>query len=193
MEIKNYLSKTLDFIIKRLIEILGIIFVIIGILLFLALVSYSADDPNFIYSNDKIINNLLGFKGSVISDFFLQSIGLVSFLFAISIFFTGTNVIIKKKPLVILENFFFIIIYSLFGSLFLNFYYKASFWLPVNGNGGFVGEMLSNSFFLSLVKLNEQIAFYILIVLVIFLFLLSINFKINFILSVIKFLFRKKK
>ena len=118
MEIKNYLSKTLDFIIKRLIEILGIIFVIIGILLFLALVSYSADDPNFIYSNDKIINNLLGFKGSVISDFFLQSIGLVSFLFAISIFFTGTNVIIKKKPLVILENFFFIIIYSLFGSLF---------------------------------------------------------------------------
>ena len=192
MEIKNYLSKTLDFIIKRLIEILGIIFVIIGILLFLALVSYSADDPNFIYSNDKIINNLLGFKGSVISDFFLQSIGLVSFLFAISIFFTGTNVIIKKKPLVILENFFFIIIYSLFGSLFLNFYYKASFWLPVNGNGGFVGEMLSNSFFLSLVKLNEQIAFYILIVLVIFLFLLSINFRINFILSVIKFLFRKK-
>ena len=192
MEIKNYLSKTLDFIIKRLIEILGIIFVIIGILLFLALVSYSADDPNFIYSNDKVINNLLGFKGSVISDFFLQSIGLVSFLFAISIFFTGTNVIIKKKPLVILENFFFIIIYSLFGSLFLNFYYKASFWLPVNGNGGFVGEMLSNSFFLSLVKLNEQISFYILIVLVIFLFLLSINFKMNFILSVIKFLFRKK-
>ena len=192
MEIKNYLSKTLDFIIKRLIEILGIIFVIIGILLFLALASYSADDPNFIYSNDKIINNLLGFKGSVISDFFLQSIGLVSFLFAISIFFTGTNVIIKKKPLVILENFFFIIIYSLFGSLFLNFYYKASFWLPVNGNGGFVGEMLSNSFILSLVKLNEQIAFYILIVLVIFLFLLSINFRINFILSVIKFLFRKK-
>ena len=192
MEIKNYLSKTLDFIIKRLIEILGIIFVIIGILLFLALVSYSADDPNFIYSNDKVINNLLGFKGSVISDFFLQSIGLVSFLFAISIFFTGTSVIIKKKPLVILENFFFIIIYSLFGSLFLNFYYKASFWLPVNGNGGFVGEMLSNSFILSLVKLNEQIAFYILIVLVIFLFLLSINFRINFILSVIKFLFRKK-
>ena len=192
MEIKNYLSKTLDFIIKRLIEILGIIFVIIGILLLLALVSYSADDPNFIYSNDKIINNLLGFKGSVISDFFLQSIGLVSFLFAISIFFTGTNVIIKKKPLVILENFFFIIIYSLFGSLFLNFYYKASFWLPVNGNGGFVGEMLSNSFILSLVKLNEQIAFYILIVSVIFLFLLSINFRINFILSVIKFLFRKK-
>ena len=52
--------------------------------------------------------------------------------------------------------------------------------------------MLSNSFILSLVKLNEQIAFYILIVLVIFLFLLSINFRINFILSVIKFLFRKK-
>jgi len=52
--------------------------------------------------------------------------------------------------------------------------------------------MLSNSFFLSLIKLNDQIAFYILIVLVIFLFLLSINFRINFILGVIKFLFRKK-
>ena len=83
MEIKNYLSKTLDFIIKRLIEILGIIFVIIGILLFLALASYSADDPNFIYSNDKIINNLLGFKGSVISDFFftVYRLSLISFCY----------------------------------------------------------------------------------------------------------------
>ena len=116
MEIKKLISNIGNFMIKRLIELFGFILSIIGILLFAALLTYSPQDPNFVFSNNNEINNILGFKGSVISDFFLQSIGLVSFLFAISIFFTGTNVIIKKKPLVILENFFFIIIY--FGTYF---------------------------------------------------------------------------
>ncbi len=121
MNIKNYLSKILDFLIKRLIEVTGAILVVISILLFLSLFSYSAEDPNFIYSNNQKINNILGFKGSFISDFLFQSIGLMSFLFSTSIFFTGINIIVKKNLLVILENFFFIILYSLFGCLFLGF------------------------------------------------------------------------
>ena len=146
MNIKSYLSKTLDFLIKRLIEILGIIFAILGILLFLSLLTYSTEDPNFIYSGNESINNILGFRGSFVSDFFLQTIGLMSFLFSTSIFFIGINIIFKKKLLIILENFFYVILYSLLGTLFLSSYYNTSFSLPINGNGGFVGKMLSKGF-----------------------------------------------
>ena len=87
MEIKKFISNIGNFIIKRLIELFGLILSIIGILLFAALLTYSPQDPNFVFSNNNEINNILGFKGSVISDFFLQSIGLISFLVSLTIFF----------------------------------------------------------------------------------------------------------
>ena len=65
---------------KRLIEISGIIIGIIGVLLFLALISYSPEDPNFIFPENLEIKNYLGFQGSYTSDLFLQSIGLIAFL-----------------------------------------------------------------------------------------------------------------
>ncbi len=37
-------------------KILGLFIVIISILLFLSILSYSPDDPNFIFSNEKIEN-----------------------------------------------------------------------------------------------------------------------------------------
>ena len=48
MHIKNFLNKTVDFAIKRIVELLGVIFVGVAILLFLALISYSPEDPNFV-------------------------------------------------------------------------------------------------------------------------------------------------
>ena len=142
MEIKKFISNIGNFIIKRLIELFGFILSIIGILLFAALLTYSPQDPNFVFSNNNEINNILGFKGSVISDFFLQSIGLISFLVSLTIFFTGINIIVTKKALIFLENIFFTVIYSIFGTLFLTFFYNNSFWLSVNGNGGFVGNFI---------------------------------------------------
>ena len=127
MEIKKFTSSITNFIIKRVIELFGVVLIILSILLFVALLTYSPQDPNFVFSNNNNINNILGFKGSIVSDFFLQSIGLISFLVSLTIFFTGTNIIIKKKILIILENLFFTIIYSIVGTLFLTFYYKNSF------------------------------------------------------------------
>ena len=49
MNIKSLSKKTLDFTIKRLAEITGILLIFISILLFISLVSYSPDDPNFIF------------------------------------------------------------------------------------------------------------------------------------------------
>ncbi len=180
MEIKKFISNIGNFIIKRLIELFGFMLSLLGILLFVALLTYSPQDPNFVFSNNNEINNVLGFKGSVISDFFLQSIGLISFLVSLTIFFTGINIIVRKKTLIVLENIFFTIIYSIFGTLFLTFFYNNSFWLPANGNGGFVGKFIFNSFFKSLIIFDEKISYYLLIIIVLVLFLISINFSLKF-------------
>jgi len=186
MEIKKFISNITNFIIKRVIEVFGVILILISILLFSALLTYSPQDPNFVFSNNNEINNILGFKGSLISDFFLQSIGLVSFLVSLTILFTGINIIIKKKILIILENLFFTVIYSIFGTLFLTFFYNSSFWLSVNGNGGFVGKFLSNSFFKSLIIFDEKISYYLLIIIVLVLFLISVNFNLKSFLNFFK-------
>ena len=69
--------------------------------------------------------------------------------------------------------------YILLGSLFLSFFYEESFWLSVNGNGGFVGNYLNQTPFHNLILINQKIFYYILLLLIVILFLLSINFKIS--------------
>ena len=192
MEIKKIISDTTNFIIKRLIEVLGAVLVIASIFLIAALITYSPQDPNFIFSNDNEISNFLGFKGSVISDFFLQSIGLISFLVSLTMLFTGINIIIKKKTLIILENIFFAVIYAIFGTLFLSIFYNNSFWLSANGNGGFVGKFLSNSFFKNLLIFDEKVSYYLLIIFILVLFLMSINFSLKSFLLFFKKIFTSK-
>ena len=189
MDIKSLSKKTLDFTIKRVVEIIGIFLIIISILLFLALFSYSPEDPNFIFTENTAVKNLLGFKGSYTSDLFFQSIGLISFFISFTIFFTGINLIKNKKFLIIIENIFYLIFYSILGSLFFNTFYPNSFWLSINGNGGFVGNFLQNTFLSNLINLNKDISYYVLLILIIFLFLVSINFSISFLKNFFKTLF----
>ena len=70
MRIKTIVNNTLNFIIKRFIELFGLITSIIGLLLLVSLISYSPEDPNFIFSDNLKVQNFLGFKGSFISDLF---------------------------------------------------------------------------------------------------------------------------
>ena len=79
MNIKKLGNSILIFITKRLIEISGIIITILGVFLFLALISHSPEDPNFIFPENLEIKNFLGFQGSYTSDLFFQSVGLISF------------------------------------------------------------------------------------------------------------------
>jgi len=179
MDIKKFINTALLFIINRLIEIFGIFIFFLGLLLFLALITYSAEDPNFIISDGEEIKNFLGFQGSFTSDIFFQSIGLVSYLVAISFIFTGLNIFLKKEFLLILENIFFTILYSVFGSLFFSHFYNESLTLHVNGNGGFVGNFLNNTFLNKLINAYENIYFYLIIILIIIIFLKSINFNVK--------------
>ena len=154
MDIKKLSNTALMFVIKRLIEILGICISLFGIFIFIALISYSPNDPNFIFPDNTVIKNILGYQGSFISDFLLQSIGLIAYLVPITFILTGTNIFRKKEIFLLIENTFFIVIYSLFGSLFFNIFYIETFTLYINGNGGFVGNYLSETFIKSLMVLH---------------------------------------
>ncbi len=191
MDFKNILLNTTNIIINKIIQIFGVIAIIFGFLFLLSLISYSPDDPNFIFSKNEDIKNFLGFNGSLISDFFFQSIGLISFLIPITIIITGANVLFKKKILLFFENLFFIVLYSLVGSIYLSLFYKDSFFLSVSGNGGFVGNFLAESFIKEIVIINKDISYYFLITFIIILFLQSINFKFNYLISFKNFLFKR--
>ena len=176
MNIKKTANLLLNFAIKRIAEIFGIIIFISGILLLISLITYSPEDPNFIFPKNTEIKNLLGFQGSFVSDLFFQSVGLISYLIAFTFIVTGVNIFKLKEFFLIIENTFFTVIYSIFGTLFLTQFYSKAFTLYINGNGGFIGNYLNQTFFGSLIQLNETIFYYFLILLISFLFLISINF-----------------
>ena len=175
MDIKKIANTILSFIVKRLIEISGIAVSILGILLLIALISYSPSDPNFIFPENTEIENLLGFRGSYISDLFFQSIGLISYLISITFIFTGISIFKVKSFFLIIENIFYTIPYCLVGSLCLSYFYKDTFELYINGNGGFIGKYFGQTFLASIITTNEDIFYYILILLILTLFLFSIN------------------
>ena len=186
MNIRKLGNSILTFITKRLIEISGATIAILGVLLFLALISYSPEDPNFIFPENLEIKNYLGFHGSYTSDLFLQSVGLIAFLIPITFTLTGINMFIKKEIFLFLENLFFIIIYSIVGSLFFSYFYADSFNLYINGNGGFVGKYLNGTFLNSIISSNEIISYYILVLIIFALFFISLNFDVKKSFEIIK-------
>ena len=193
MKIKNIVDKTSNFLFKRLSELMGLTMLGISILLVISLVSYSPEDPNFIFPENAEIKNLLGAKGSYISDMLYQSIGLIALLVPISIFFVSLSLIIEKKILYLIESFFFIILYSVIGSLFFTAFHTETYWLTINGNNGFIGNLFDESFLLNLINLNHKISYVILIILIFLLFLLSINFKLQTLKTITKFFYKSKK
>ncbi len=184
----HILIKINNFVKNRLVEFSGILLTIIGIFLLISIVSYSPADPNFIYTPDDVeIKNIGGFYGSVISDFLLQSIGLISFLMVINLLNWGLTLIVRKKISNFIAKIFFTISYTIFGSTFINIFYNNSFWLIDNGNGGFLGRIIKENFY-SLTNLTEnQYIFFSLLLLTITFFILSINIEIRGIAKILSF------
>ncbi|MDB4070491.1 DNA translocase FtsK [Candidatus Pelagibacter sp.] len=190
MEFKKLANNTINFGINRIIEIAGIALVIIGFLLLVSLTSFSPDDPNFIFPDNVEIKNLLGFNGSYIADFFFQTFGVIALLIPFTLIFSGINIVLNKKIFLIFESIFYSVLYSSFGSLFFSFFYPAAFNLYINGNGGFIGKYLEKTFLTSLISINSQISYYLLILIILILFLISIHFKISSFYKMIKTLFK---
>ncbi|SVB35052.1 uncharacterized protein METZ01_LOCUS187906, partial [marine metagenome] len=178
MQSANY-SKIFSFFNKRIIEIIGLLTVLLSIFLLLSLSTYTPEDPNFIFPEKTKIQNLFGFYGSVTSDLFLQSFGMISFLFCVTIFFTGVLIIRYKKLENILSNLFYSIIYIIFGSTVTSIYKDDSFWLIINGSGGFVGRNIKEFIYSLNGSVDQSIIFFLLLSLTIIFFLLSIQFRIK--------------
>ncbi|MDA7489885.1 DNA translocase FtsK [Candidatus Pelagibacter ubique] len=190
MEFKKLANNTINFSINRIIETAGIAFVIIGLLLLVSLITFSPDDPNFIFPDNTEIKNLLGFNGSYTADLFFQTFGLISLLIPFTLIFSGINIVLNKKIFLIFESIFYSVLYSSFGSLFFSFFYPTAFNLYINGNGGFIGKYLETTFLTSLININYQISYYFLILIILILFLISIHFKIIYFYKLIKKLFK---
>ncbi len=184
----HILIKINNFVKNRLVEFSGILLTIIGIFLLISIVSYSPADPNFIYTPDDVeIKNIGGFYGSVISDFLLQSIGLISFLMVINLLNWGLTLIVRKKISNFIAKIFFTISYTIFGSTFINIFYNNSFWLIDNGNGGFLGRIIKENFYSLTNLIENQYIFFSLLLLTITFFILSINIEIRGIAKILSF------
>ena len=193
MKIKNILEKTFSFLLKRLSELIGASLLIFSVLLLISLITYSPEDPNFIFPENAEIKNLMGTKGSYTSDILYQSLGLISLLIPISFFFISLKVIVEKKNLIIIESLFFIVLYSITGALFFTVFHTETYWLIVNENNGFIGDLFKESFIVNLINLNHQISYAILIFLITSFFLLSINFKFRHLVFINKIFSKSKK
>ena len=190
MKLKIIANNAINFVINRVIEIIGVAILLAGALLLASLISFSPKDPNFIFPDNTEIINILGFRGSFTADIFFQSFGLIALLIPFSFMVSGANIILNKQIFLIIKSVFYIILYSLIGSLFFSFFYPIAFKLYINGNGGFVGKYLETTFLTSLISVNSQMSYYLLILIIFILFLISIHFKISSFYKMIKKLFR---
>ena len=190
MKIKNLANKISSFVFNRISELLGLVLLISSIFLLISLISYSPEDPNFIFPEDTEIKNLMGAKGSYASDILYQSIGLISLLVPFSFIFISVVVITDKKILQVIESLFYVILYSVIGTLFFTVFHTETFWLTINGNNGFVGDLFEETSIINLINVNHKISYLILIILISIIFLLSINFKLKYIRTIFS-IFRK--
>ena len=183
---KELFNKIGTFCINRLAELVGIFIVLTSIFIFISLVTYSPEDPNFIFPEKTTIKNLMGSKGSFVSDLLFQSFGLASMMIPITFFFTGIVIAISKNFLAIIENLFLIIVYILLASLFFSAFDESSYWLIINGKSGFLGDLYRETFILEFVKSSEDFSYYFLIALILLFFLKSLNFKFYYMFNIFK-------
>ena len=174
------LSKVNSFIKNRLIELMGIFLILISFFLLASIASYSPSDPNFIYTPESTeIKNIAGIYGSIISDFLLQSLGLISILLILNFFYWGIKITKYKKINNIIAKISFIFSYIIFGTTTLNILFNDSFWLIDNGNGGFVGREIKENIYYFTPIIENQLIIYSLILLTVVFFILSLGIKLK--------------
>ena len=174
------LTKINSLVKNKLIELSGILLILIGFFIFLSIASYSPSDPNFIYNPENIdIKNLGGFYGSVIADFLLQALGVISFFVVINLFNWGLAIITQKKISNFIPKIFYTLVYILFGTAFISIFKNDSYWLIDNGNGGFVGQLIKENFYIFGNLFENQYVVFSLLFLssVFFIFSLDLNKK----------------
>ena len=182
------LSKLNHFVKNRLIELFGILLICFGIFILASILSYSPSDPNFIYSSESTeIKNVGGFYGSVLSDFLLQSLGLISILIVLNFIYWGIKLFSKKNIKNFTSKIFFTLVYIVLGTTVLNILNNESFYLIDNGNGGFVGRIIKENIYYLTPLIENNYTIYGFVFFTIVFFILSLGIKISEIMKIILF------
>jgi S-DNA-T family DNA segregation ATPase FtsK/SpoIIIE len=152
------LQKVLNFLKLRLIELSGLIILTFSIFYLYSVATYSPENATLITpgkTEDLILLNYSFY----ISDFLLQAFGLSCFLLFVNFFIWSWLIIIQKSISNITFKFLFIVIYLSLFSLGLKILFDQNFWLPDNGNGGFLGGYLISFIPLDFYTFNPIIAY----------------------------------
>ena len=135
------IQKILDFLKLRLIETSGLVILTFSIFYLYSVVTYSPENATLITpgkTNDFFLLNYSFY----ISDFLLQAFGLSCFLLFVNLFVWSWLIIIKKAVSNISIKLLFIVIYLCLFTFGLKILFNQNFWLPDNGNSGFLGAYL---------------------------------------------------
>ena len=170
------LQKVLNFLKLRLIEVSGLVILTFSIFYLYSVATYSPENATLITPGKTEDLVLLNYS-FYISDFLLQAFGLSCFLLFVNFFIWSWLIIIQKSVSSITFKFLFIVIYLSFFSLGLKILFDQSFWLPDNGNGGFLGAYLISFIPLDFYNFNSIVAYSSLTIGTIFFILsLGLNF-----------------
>ena len=94
----NFLNSLTNFLKKRTFEFVGLVLISLGIALTISFATYSPSDPSLIYGETSSnVENFFGIYGSKVSDFLLQSFGLISFLILATLISWGFKLFIEKE------------------------------------------------------------------------------------------------
>ena len=152
------LQKVLNFLKLRLIEVSGLVILTFSIFYLYSIATYSPENATLITPGKTEDLVLLNYS-FYISDFLLQAFGLSCFLLFANFFIWSWLIIIQKSVSSITFKFLFIIIYLSLISLGLKILFDQNFWLPDNGNGGFLGAYLIGFIPLDFYTFNSIIAY----------------------------------
>ena len=181
------LQKIQDFLKLRLIEALGVILLLFSLIYLYSIATYSPENASLITPGIESEQFLINYT-FYISDFLLQAFGLTCFLVFLNLFIWSWLIIINKNLPNLSFKLLFIIIYLCLFTFGIKILYNQNFWLPDNGNGGFLGAYLITFIPLEFYNYNKIIAYSSIAVGSIF-FLISIGLKYSEWIMILKKIF----
>ena len=181
------LQKIQDFLKLRLIEALGVILLLFSLFYLYSIATYSPENATLITPGIESEQFLINYT-FYISDFLLQAFGLTCFLVFLNLFIWSWLIIINKNLSNLSFKLLFIIIYLCLFTFGIKILYNQNFWLPDNGNGGFLGAYLITFIPLEFYNYNKIIAYSSIAVGSIF-FLISIGLKYSEWIMILKKIF----
>src|SRR5262245_20269496 len=82
-----------DFLRRRLMELVGVSIASIGVMLLMAIFTFSTADPSLNHATGNAPNNLLGLPGAYVSDVLLQTFGLAIVLVPVALITWGVRML----------------------------------------------------------------------------------------------------